>query len=431
MSLKSRRSNDPFLLLARRHTTNELFRVLFWAIVFFSLLVNGVCAASNNTNSTSNSNNNSNNNITYFDAEEEERIRELIEDEWYNLARYLIGLALCIFGLIGMYFHQFASYCFLKRYIRPRETERRIGRVVVCEPLLRCISVTEKRKKKRNLYHGDLRKTASGGEVAKTGSSCTTDYVREEDIHKDENVTGYRILVVYYVPKSSSAPFLCCNTNTENMNITIHCTNSFSVHSCASEVRDTGDIEDAIKTYRTRSLPATGSDRHSYNELNGKICNGMKLMYGQNNEIEYFKWYETSTAKPVDTPIDLILLKGHPTSACTPELIDSHLEQVGTTGKENKGVEEKYCKSISLMGLSLVVAMIILLLASVFVVLEMPNPDAQRPIGFTVVGVFFAVSTLCAYLCAKVLFEQYKQTTFFSAFTVPSTVPSNVVATDV
>ena len=49
-----------------------------------------------------------------------------------------------------------------------------------------------------------------------------------------------------------------------------------------------------------------------------------------------------------------------------------------------------------------------------------PNPETQRPLGYWVLGGFTLGSTVCAYLFARLLFEQYKKKVFLSAFTVPT-----------
>ena len=73
------------------------------------------------------------------------------------------------------------------------------------------------------------------------------------------------------------------------------------------------------------------------------------------------------------------------------------------------------------MGTGLVITIFILSLVCVFQIQEMPHPETQRPIGYTVLGAFFAGSNVSAYLFARLLFEQYKQKVFLSAFTVPFT----------
>ena len=66
---------------------------------------------------------------------EEQRLHEIIREDWLDLIRYLSGAGFCIFGLIGLYFHQIASYYFLKRYSDSKNTEQKMGRVLTCESM--------------------------------------------------------------------------------------------------------------------------------------------------------------------------------------------------------------------------------------------------------------------------------------------------------
>jgi len=390
------------------------------------LTIDGVGAAASNSNSNSNNN-----------AEEEKRIHDIIVDEWYDLVRYLVGLGLCICGLIGLYFHQFASYNFLKKYTQSRGTENRIGRVVSCEPLIRNTEKKNKKKKtngkkagfSRVLPVGQLQKEDKGDD------SSITDYVREQDFERqqqqqqqqktkegqsDREITDYLMFVVYSVPTSRSGPLLCCHPIDNDL--TINCTNSFSVASCAY---DLDRVTIAIDNYRIRSLPPLVSDCDGYNDYNDNQTSNINYIH-KNGETEYLQWFQTNTPRPIAADIDLILLKGYPTSACTPELIESHLAQVGTTGKDRERDKQKYCRTVSLLGAALIIAVIILFLVCVFEILSMPNPETQRSIGFSVLGGFFVASVVGAYMFAKLLFEQYKQKVLLSEFAVPSTIPIGV-----
>jgi multisubunit Na+/H+ antiporter MnhB subunit len=429
MSLRIRRAIDQSLLPIRSNRASGLFRVLHWTLVVLALTIHGVGGTTYDDDCYYQYN--SSNDYEY-DAEEEERVHEMLVDDWYDLIRYLVGLGVCIFGLIGLYFHQFASYYFLKKYARPRETERRIGRVLSCEPILSSTSITvkknkskeKKEKNKKNKYHGVPVPTFRG-DVGGDGSSAT-DYVRDEDWEHlgyvqqqqqpDQEFTDYRMLVVYKVPRPrSSSLLLCCGPigPLPERKLVIDCSSSFGVASCNSRISDIDSMAEAIDTYRSRSLPHMGNDNYDFN---GKLTSCNMDYMNRNDECEYFQWFETSKPKPIDSDIDLILLKGKPTSACTPEVLELHLEQVG---KAHDREEHMLCKSISLMGIGLVLTVIVLLLVCVFEIQAMPNPEDNRPIAYTVVGGFFVGSTVSAYLFGNLLFEQYKQTVFLSAFIVP------------
>jgi len=425
----------------RDDATRIVVTVLNWKFALFALAIDGVRGSTNADKYYSFDD------YIELDYEEEERIHELIVDHWYNLVRYLVGLSLCIFGLIGLYFHQYASYYFLMRYTLPRETERRIGRVVLCEPLLSSTSINgenRKKKKQRKKKVKVITVRTSVGDVGDDDSTNTTSYVLEDDLesirkleqlHKDETSKGepeqeateYRMLVIYKVSKSRTSSILCCNPSEKNMVIT--CTNSFSVNSCASGISDIyEDTEEVINSYRIRSLPidfdANDFDAFTdFQALNGKMNSSMDYMT-MNGECEYFKWFETTTPKEVDSEVDLIMLKGVPTSACTQSLLASHLEQVG---KAHMGEEDGCCKSISIMGMGLVFAIVILSLVCVFEIRAMPNPDVQQPLAYTVFGTSFGGSIVSAYLFAKLLFEQYKQKVFLSAFTVPTNTANSMI----
>ena len=97
-------------------------------------------------------------------------------------------------------------------------------------------------------------------------------------------------------------------------------------------------------------------------------------------------------------------------------MLTSHLEQVG---KEHEGEGESCWESISMLGMGLALSIIVLFLVSFYEIQAMPNPETQRPLGYSVLGATFVGSTVFGYLAARLLFEQYKQKVFLSAFTVP------------
>lgn len=432
MWVKNWESTNRWLLPGRSNTKKILVSFLNWKFTILALSIQRAGGAT--------ADDNDDDYYTFdasdeYDPEEEERLHEIIVDEWYNLIRYEVGLSICIFGLIGLYFHQYASYHFLKRYTRPRETEHRRGRVVVCEPILRSTSTHRSRSKNKKKQWPqqqkkkrvkDISVPTSGREIARDESTNVTDYVLEKDLESDhvttagqsqQECTVYRMLVVYKVLRQGSGSMLCCNPSQKH--IGINCTNSFSVATCASGISGIDNVtEEVIYSYRSRSLPYKLNDFRIYEDSNGRINDSMDYM-NTNEECEYFQWFETATRKEIDTEVDLILLKGQPTSACTLEVLESHLSQVG---KSHEGERDGCCNSISLMGAGLVVAVLVLSLVCAFEIHAMPNPETQRPVGYTVLGGFFAGSFVSAYLFAGLLFEQYKQKVFLSAFTVPPTI---------
>ena len=430
--------------------TQQLLQVLCYIVIFLAVTKNSVVTASNynyNYNSNNNNNNNNNNNA---DTEEEKRVHDAIVDDWYDVIRYLVGLVLCISGLIGLYFHQFASYYFLKQYTNPKKAEQRIGRVVSCEPLVRNTSGTVKStKKNKNKDYDNSNKNRNRMEG---NSSIDDKYYQEDTLERQQQKqnqqvlieggeqqqhTEYRILIVYSVPKTRSVSLLCCDPIIDD-ELAIRCANSFSPHDdvCAeTNSSRLGRATIAIDTYRSRSLPIYDDfNNYNYNNNNdnnngrsGNISDGNITNSNNSNnsnythiipsgdETEYFQWFHTNTPRPVDANINLILLKGRPTSACTPELIESHLAHVGTTGKNE-------CQTVSLLGMTLVFAIIVLLVVCVFEILSMPNPETQRPVGFAILTGIVIGSGVGSYIFAELLFKQYKQKVFLSAFVIPSTI---------
>mmetsp|Transcript_587 Transcript_587/g.1216 ORF Transcript_587/g.1216 Transcript_587/m.1216 type:complete len:475 (-) Transcript_587:187-1611(-) len=405
-STRKRVSCDSPRPSAKRKRSDSLLTFLSLSVAIFALSIDGVVCDDSNS---------------YEDARETKRVHDIIVEDWYDLIRYLVGLGLCIFGLIGMYFHQFASYNFVRKYSRPRETEHRIGRVLLCEPIVRNPSGNMcKEKKQKN--NGGKAKTApvlpttkmDEGERAHSGS--VTNYVREEDIEQQRDQldmeSDHRIFVVYSVPHEPSTYMLCCHP--VDNDIGINFTNSFSVNSFSVNSLAPDKIDsDRIDTCRSRSLPPEASNQKDKRSK-------MSTYVLRNDGTEYFQWFETSTPKAVDSDIDLILLKGYPKSACIPELIQSHLEQVGI-GEGKESDKHKYYKSLSMFGLALVTAIAVLTFVCVVEILSMPNAETQRPIGFTFLGIHFAASIVGAYLFAKLRFEQYKNEVFLSAVPVTAT----------
>jgi hypothetical protein len=274
------------------------------------------------------------------DPEEQKRVHDILVEDWYDLVRYLVGLGFCIFGLIGLYFHQFAAYYFLKRYTNPNGTEQRLGKVISCEPIKRLASPV--------LPNDENNNNSSSISIDKDDDASTW--------YGDECSINYRMFVVY-TASASTKKGICNPCGAPDPN------------SCVS--------------------PETLVD----------------------GEIEYFQWFLTSKPMPVDAEVSLILLKDNPKSACTPEVLNSHLMQA---------FSHKNCRTISLMGVSLLLGVIVLLLASVFEILSMPHPEKQRPIGWSILIIFFFLCVITGYIFCKMLFDHFKEKVFLSAIPVPA-----------
>jgi len=422
----------------RRIKYLSMQRASCYIVVFLAVTTKDsvFCASNNNNNDYDYDYNDDNDN-----TEEEKRIHDVIVDEWFDLIRYLVGLVLCICGLIGLYFHQFASYFFLKQYMNPKKTELRIGRVLSCEPLVRNTLGPAKNKSKNNKKKEENDKN---GKKTKLSRILQVDveqpYYQEENIERQQQQqkqkqqliygkhSEYRMLIVYTVPKTRSDPFLCCNANIDD-DLAIRVSSSCSFHDRCSVTDSRFDhVSIAIDAYRNRSLPndnefnnySNGKSSSSSNNSDSTInINNYKYLIQSGDGTEYFQWFQTNKPRPIDTHVNLILLKGRPTSACTSELIESHLAQVGTAEEDDK---RKYYQSVSLLGMTLLLAIIVLLVVCVFEILLMPNPETQRPIGFTILTGIVIGSMMGGYLFAKLLFEQYIKEVFLSAFVIPSTI---------
>jgi hypothetical protein len=284
-----------------------------------------------------------------IDAEEQQRLHDILVEDWYDLVRYLVGLGFAIFGLIGLYFHQIASYYFLKRYTDSNGTVRRMGRVLSCEPMSHCPHYP---------------RTPSAATVATTtgkDDNMEQYYDEEEMLDMEEGKTAkvasystaYRMFVVY------SAEVVARNS---------------ICSTCGPSADATVSAEPLVET-------------------------------------DYFQWFRTSRPQAVNSRIPLILLKGNPKSACTPELLDSHMRNA---------FNRKNCHTITLLGLSLILAIAVLLLASVYEILSMPNPDKQRPIGWSILITFTFLFVIAGYVFCKMLFEHFKQKVFLSAIPAPT-----------
>jgi hypothetical protein len=272
---------------------------------------------------------------------EEQRLHEIIVEDWYDLVRYLVGLGFCIFGLIGLYFHQFASYYFLKRYTNPSGTERKIGRVISCEPMRPC--------PQDPLSYSATSRSSSSERDEENQS-------RSKDAEFHDRKKGYRIFVVY----SAAMPT------------------------------------------RHGVCGACGPDTTT----NHTSISAESLV-----EMEYFQWFRTSEQVPVGSAVSLILLKDNPKSACTPELLNTHLML---------SFSEKNCCAISVLGISLVLGVSVLSLASVFEILSMPHPETQRPIGWSILISFFFLFVITGWIFCKMLFDSFKAKVFLSAIPAPN-----------
>ncbi|KAG7351426.1 hypothetical protein IV203_010786 [Nitzschia inconspicua] len=277
-------------------------------------------------------------------AEEKQRLNAIVREDWFDLVRYLCGLGFCIFCLIGLYFHQFASYYFLKRYTCQTGTIRKMGRVISCE------SMTISARPLTPSNH-------SGAATEQREDDTCSDYDcssldKENDIPK----CGYRIFVVY----SASAPI--------------------RIGLCTACAPDTTTISHS--TVSNESLVET----------------------------DYFQWFRTNTPRAIGSEVPLILLKDNPKSACTPEVVNSHLMQA---------FSRKNCGAISLLGLSLLLGVVVLMLASVFEILSMPYPETQRPIGWSILITFSFVFVIAGYVFCKMLFDHFKAKVFLSAVPAP------------
>lgn len=277
------------------------------------------------------------------EAAEEQRLHAIIRDDWFDLVRYMCGLGFCIFGLVGLYFHQFASYYFLKRYTSSTGTIRKLGRVISCESI-------------RISSPKSLSPHSSASTEKDEMSGCDEDYSSDHKGDNDDVKCGYRIYVVY-TASASIRRDLCSACGPDTTTVT---------HSPASN-------ESLFET-------------------------------------QYFQWFRTNTSRAVGSEVALILLKDNPKSACTPEQVNSHLMHA---------FSRKNCGAISMLGISLLLGVVVLMLASVFEILSMPHPETQRPIGWSILITFFFLFTVSGYVFCKVLFDHFKAKVFLSAVPAP------------
>jgi hypothetical protein len=275
---------------------------------------------------------------------EEQRLHAIIREDWFDLIRYLCGLGFCIFGLIGLYFHQFASYYFLKRYTSATGTIRKMGRVISCESM---------RISARAHISSHHEGSGGGGGLQSEYDNHNHDFHQEED---DDPKCGYKIFVVY----SASAPI--------------------RKDLCSTCTPDTTTISQSF------------------------IGNESLV------ESDYFQWFRTNTPRAIGSEVTLILLKDNPKSACTPEVVNSHLMQA---------FSRKNCGAISLLGISILLGVVVLTLASVFEILSMPHPETQRPIGWSILITFFFLFVIAGYVFCKMLFDHFKAKVFLSAVPAP------------
>jgi hypothetical protein len=81
---------------------------------------------------------------------------------------------------------------------------------------------------------------------------------------------------------------------------------------------------------------------------------------------------------------------------------------------------EKNCCAISVLGISLVLGVSVLSLASVFEILSMPHPETQRPIGWSILISFFFLFVITGWIFCKMLFDSFKAKVFLSAIPAPN-----------
>jgi hypothetical protein len=283
----------------------------------------------------------------------EQRLHDIIVEDWYDLVRYLVGLGFAIFGLIGLYFHQFASYYFLKRYTYTEGTVRKSGLVLSIESMnnvprypLSSATVSEDNN------YDDMEEAYDDEGMVERGK------VQPKHDSVPSYSTAYRIFVVY----------------------------------------------SAEAVHRNSLCAACGPNINS-------IISPEPLV-----ETDYFQWFRTSQSFEVGSKVPLILLRDNPKSACTPELLDSHMMNA---------FNRKNCQAITLLGLSLILAIVVLILASVFEILSMPHPETQRPIGWSILIIFSFLFVISGYVFCKMLFEHFKQKVFLSAIPAPTVVKRN------
>ena len=79
------------------------------------------------------------------------------EEKFSTLFRYLLSMSLCVFGLMTVYFHQYAASAFIRQYFDDTKTTTVKGRVVCCQSLTKTSSnVAPSHPPKTHHYHHHL-----------------------------------------------------------------------------------------------------------------------------------------------------------------------------------------------------------------------------------------------------------------------------------
>ena len=479
------------------------FVYLVLSVVLFVLAKTGttVSASLLDTNNSTNDENSSRSSSSSNTRSSDGRVLDqadyhpkkwVFHDSWYDLTGYLIGLVVCLCGLVGFYCYQFASYYFIKQYLDPTKTEQRTGRILSCEPIRRrnnnninpsssssssstSSSSRQKYTKKRNeIYDADANNN-NGRSIhvfPMAGEIVDQQYYKEEELQKNRKeeeqqqqkrnrlriikgiggqpITEYRMLVVYSVPTNDPSSIsnlcLCSSTSCDPVGIIDYtvsvngdCSSGMSHKTYSGAARssriDRANI--AIDTYyRSTSLP--NIDNVINNNSSNKTPSIFESKQQGPSTTQYFQWYRMKEPRHVDECIDLILLKEYPTSACTIEMIHSHLALFDT--KKNPTVHtdvygrHKYdnddtttrrrCRTVSLLEILIMLAILLLVTVCVLEILSMPgnNLGTQREIGFTILFGIIVGSIVGGYLFGQVLFEQHKNKVFLSAFVIPTKI---------
>ena len=235
----------------------------------------------------------------------------------------------------------------------------------------------------------------------------------------------YRVFVLYHVPiptKNQHHNILCGGGGGG-----VPTTAASAVSSCCKQPTDAildmyhtgptgggGISATAMKDPSTTTAPSVKpSDSHQISSMNNKV-------------VEYQQIYLSDHYHPVNSWVDLIMLKDFPTSACTREVLQEqllHIEKNSsptTTTKSSTCRKMMKCGTVKIVTACSIVGFIVLLAFSLSEVSGLSTENGDRSKGYYMVSTAVVGSIIASYMICKALNEHYIRRAFLSA--VPSPV---------
>jgi hypothetical protein len=193
----------------------------------------------------------------------------------------------------------------------------------------------------------------------------------------------------------------------------------------AGKVVSCEEMKDQVKKYEIQVVYAATSPKCAYRYIHQDTTGPISTSTSSPHALlqkQYVRRFESNWMTPRGSSIDLFLIPSLPRSACTPELIDVHVQQ----GSKRK-------RRMTLVFLPAMTMISIFLGLSILEILNLPEPR-HRLVGWIVLLGCFVLFVCLSWSFCDYHFQQSARATFMAAVPVKQTImkPSeNTAAEDV